>query len=762
MSTKDTSDPVLTVFQAAPLAYEDYAGNANLLRVLDFETESTMLKETLDDTGIHLKFETATSNSLGSFLSQSNELLHFSGHGHPQYLFIENDYGGGQILLVNEDLMAWIRAGGNSLKFVFVAACHSRSAGEAFVEAGVEHVVCCEKDALLLSDVAAMIFARDFYRALANGRTVQQAYNLAINGVMHAPELRRTGLDPQTEAKKFVLLPEGGSHDISLFPGPITPKRASPLKSTSINGLQSSSLPLPPENFVGRELEMYTVFRSLILKKTRLVSVTGQKGIGKASFAKAIGQYMEKRRMWGDVMWVPSPRQGDEDDVHSLISKVMTIAQKHSDRDALLADRDYLGASEQIFDGLFEKKAVIIIDALKFSTTAIKLLSLFLYDLFERTRHVKVLVLLQQGAVLDPNKPTGFPCSDTNITLQLIDFSSTVFLFGRTCPHAASNDWSVESIANKYHQYTESTFKILGEGIPAKTVILARNMGRPEYEKLVKEGVPIVEADFKGLLSTTSVYDQVNGRTRSTTGRKRSSFATQASEGGGSETFSLSPVRNQKEVQTRFVPLLRRAGKIFRKRVTSFVRRARKGEQIVTAIDGVHESQKTVNDDSSWVVCGKAAGEYYVLTDKEFHESYDINSGKPIPANAKDPQSRRLRQQGFFEYNSKRYIWGRIVDEDDMKYFRHGADTPDFAYFVAPWGETMRVEKGDYLVTQYAPNGKCNDECYRVERIVFDYSYADTEEEQTGNYWWWAAAAIGVAGLAVVSALTLIRTRSRR
>jgi hypothetical protein len=184
-------------------------------------------------------------------------------------------------------------------------------------------------------------------------------------------------------------------------------------------------------------------------------------------------------------------------------------------------------------------------------------------------------------------------------------------------------------------------------------------------------------------------------------------------------------VRDQKDVQARFVPLCQKEGKSFRKNVNSYIRRARKGEQIVTEIDGVHESQKTVEDDSSWVVCGKAAGEHYVLTDTEFHESYDEDSEKPIAEDA--PQTRRLRQHGFFEYKSKRFVWGRIVDEEDMRFFRHGANTPDFAYFVAPWGETMRVEKGDYLVTQHVPDGEGNGEVYRVERIVFEDSYAEEE-----------------------------------
>jgi hypothetical protein len=40
-----------------------------------------------------------------------------------------------------------LRAGGLKLDFVFVSACHSRKTGEAFLEAGVPHVVCVKVDA---------------------------------------------------------------------------------------------------------------------------------------------------------------------------------------------------------------------------------------------------------------------------------------------------------------------------------------------------------------------------------------------------------------------------------------------------------------------------------------------------------------------------------------------------------------------------------------------------------------------------------------
>ena len=138
------------------------------------------------------------------------------------------------------------------------------------------------------------------------------------------------------------------------------------------------------------------------------------------------------------------------------------------------------------------------------------------------------------------------------------------------------------------------------------------------------------------------------------------------------------------------------------------------------------ETQNTVNDDTSWVVCGKAAGEFYILTNENLHESYNVDSAKLIPKTI--PNSRRLRRLGFLEYSSKRFVWGHIVDAEDMEFLSNGKDSHNIAYFVAPWGEKMRVELNDYLVTQHVPNGHGDNEVYRVERNAFEDSYINVDE----------------------------------
>ena len=149
--------------------------------VLDYESERQLLMESLSDA--HLKidvlFDIATTERLGSFLAKGQgRVLHFSCHGHPEYLAIENGWGAMHKLPV-EGLRDWIKAGGDNLLFVFVSACHSRAAGDAFVAAGVKHVVCCQRDdQLIRNDAAAIEFEKAFYQDLVNCKTISQAFEM--------------------------------------------------------------------------------------------------------------------------------------------------------------------------------------------------------------------------------------------------------------------------------------------------------------------------------------------------------------------------------------------------------------------------------------------------------------------------------------------------------------------------------------------------------------------------------------------------------
>ncbi len=78
-------------------------------------------------------------------LSLGYRTLHFSGHGVQKSLCFEDGRSGLHIVSVDE-LKNLITAGGLALDFVFVSACYSKDVGEAFVAAGVKHVVCVKVD----------------------------------------------------------------------------------------------------------------------------------------------------------------------------------------------------------------------------------------------------------------------------------------------------------------------------------------------------------------------------------------------------------------------------------------------------------------------------------------------------------------------------------------------------------------------------------------------------------------------------------------
>ena len=65
--------------------------------------------------------------------------------------------------------------GDASLKLVFVSACYSQDAGEAFLDAGVKHVVAVRWNEPI-NDKAAAIFSTMFYAKLMAGDTIYSAY----------------------------------------------------------------------------------------------------------------------------------------------------------------------------------------------------------------------------------------------------------------------------------------------------------------------------------------------------------------------------------------------------------------------------------------------------------------------------------------------------------------------------------------------------------------------------------------------------------
>jgi len=90
-----------------------------------------------------------------------------------------------------------------------VASSRPRFAGQVFVDAGVQHVVCIYSEESK-DQACANAFTASFYTQLISGETVKKAYDVAIASVKDFPDY---------DENNFMLIPNGGvsGHDVIIF-----------------------------------------------------------------------------------------------------------------------------------------------------------------------------------------------------------------------------------------------------------------------------------------------------------------------------------------------------------------------------------------------------------------------------------------------------------------------------------------------------------------------------------------------------------------
>ena len=244
---------------------------------------------------IIFRSDAATPDTLRNIITKGIKIIHFSGHGLEQSLAFENGLGSTNLNFTIEKLKLLFEAGGTKgVEFVFVAACNSEFVGNAFIAAGVPHVVAVRCNPLdmqagLVSDKAARVFASSFYLALFCGRTVRQAFDIG-----KARVLSDSSLVCSSDADKFKLLPEFSSeekdpNDIVLFPNLINGK-------CYIESLLPNSLPASPEYFYGRNHEVQKLIAAI--NSRRFCILKGIKGCGKTSTLLFASHYMLARKMF--------------------------------------------------------------------------------------------------------------------------------------------------------------------------------------------------------------------------------------------------------------------------------------------------------------------------------------------------------------------------------------------------------------------------------------------------------------------------------
>eukprot|EP00493_Phyllostaurus_siculus_P004571 UN04592 len=176
-------------------------------RLADFCTRAVRITEKT------VKFAHFTSSSTNFQIAciEGAKVIHYSGQTFEGKLAFEVDPSEGvpgECVLVDGDLLrAFIKE--DSCKLAFVASSRPRFAGQVFVDAGVQHVVCIyseeSKDQACAND-----FTASFYMQLISGNTVKKAYDIAIvNAKAH----------PDYDENNFMLIPNGGvsGHDVIIF-----------------------------------------------------------------------------------------------------------------------------------------------------------------------------------------------------------------------------------------------------------------------------------------------------------------------------------------------------------------------------------------------------------------------------------------------------------------------------------------------------------------------------------------------------------------
>lgn len=318
----------ISFLQTSPLLNSQVPGRSYQLNLL---REHQLFIDLLSECNkqLRVRFGIASKDHILTLLTKGTRVMHISGHGERNKLILE-DFKGGAVSLETDILKQLLIIGGTDLQLVFISTCFSFSAAQSFLAAGVRHIIAVQPSARI-SDTFAATFAHHFYLSLCCGRTVKESYNkgqaavvalcsnnashfqpcccdhthkpeCAVCSTCHSPACCVQHSSPchvlvsccypninHEELRKFLLLPENGDHEVSLFPdvpnGPwqdMTPP------------LPSNNIPIVTSHFTGRANDMYNIIQMILNK--RIVTIHGLPGIGKTSVLCSVAHYLKDRK----------------------------------------------------------------------------------------------------------------------------------------------------------------------------------------------------------------------------------------------------------------------------------------------------------------------------------------------------------------------------------------------------------------------------------------------------------------------------------
>ena len=360
------SNQILILF-SAPLLNEDLEPVENLAIQPEIEAIASVLEGISHPIAVEIVVKVATSRTLqDAFSSRVKPLIiHFIGHGMREVdstaLVLEDEAGITRSFTEKELEIALSSQKQSPCQLALLNACYSEKLAQAFVKAGVPHVIGIDAEDKIL-DVAARCFSQRLYQALFNQDEIGNAFLVSRNAVKLDDKLK-TIFNSETfqlgvnfdQAFKFRLLPQS-SHNQSLI------IEQANSRSVIYPQWSNTNISRDDPNFVGRRQEIHQVIKVLVETDHRCLALHGMGGIGKTALAYAIGRWLHERKRYRDGVWFISLR--DTDSVGTLITKVQQSLELKSfalERE-LRNSRIFLILDD--LDRLIEKESNELIDLL--------------------------------------------------------------------------------------------------------------------------------------------------------------------------------------------------------------------------------------------------------------------------------------------------------------------------------------------------------------------------------------------------------------
>eukprot|EP00537_Pseudo-nitzschia_pungens_P004634 CAMPEP_0172374930 /NCGR_PEP_ID=MMETSP1060-20121228/58377_1 /TAXON_ID=37318 /ORGANISM="Pseudo-nitzschia pungens, Strain cf. cingulata" /LENGTH=1613 /DNA_ID=CAMNT_0013101809 /DNA_START=228 /DNA_END=5069 /DNA_ORIENTATION=+ len=488
----------MTVLNSAPLVfYEKQTGVHKTIPLHDAKREIETIREAVavaitKGSKIEVREETATLNNFKAFFTRGESpVLHFSCNGLEDAIMLEN--GHGYLMKISfENLEELVSSGGGILQVVFVSSCHALAVGQAFIDAGVPHVVCCQREAAFRDPIATE-FAKYFYRNAAKQKTVIESFETAVQEVLSS----RFSENLRQVAKRFHLLRSSTEVSTPIFFNKVVADST----NNDIGPEQCWKIPPLSDHFLGRELDMFKILEKI--EANDCVNIYGSPGHGKDCIVSAvIGHVVGRRRSFSidHAYWIPAPElvTVEPDSLYGDLNICCDLIKNSSEDLWDTGNETLLDCRERLEIELDEVSIAVVIDSRVFSSKGSQAaMRKFAKFILTNARVAKIISI-------STTRETGDSRS-CNVEINALDLRSVALLFGKNSHHISKNKCNLARSAEEFAELVEQPFgshagpllpvgsqrrteifRRMGNGFPKEVISIARSMSQDEFNDLMK------------------------------------------------------------------------------------------------------------------------------------------------------------------------------------------------------------------------------------------------------------------------------------